>query len=135
MALMHPLAKVEPLRGLFAELLRYESVNDLLLRMPTDEPVTGPRLADLPLVTADGTTSVAQTLHAARGVLLDLRDADGTAVPVAGWQDRIDVVRAKPVAEIDATVVLLRPDGHVAYAGDSGPDAAAAARRWFGAPS
>ncbi|MFI9549754.1 FAD-dependent monooxygenase [Streptomyces sp. NPDC052016] len=142
MALMHPLTKVAPLRKLFGELLRFEEVNRYLLRLPTaarhpepapgDHPLVGRRIGGVSLLTADGETSVAQTLRPGRGVLL--RFAEEAATTVAGWRDRVDTLTAKAVAEIDASVVLLRPDGCVAYAGEDTDALDRALRTWFGEP-
>ncbi|MEV0643068.1 FAD-dependent monooxygenase [Streptomyces sp. NPDC050619] len=144
MALMHPLSKVAPLRELFAELLRFEEVNRYLLQMPTlvrypaagpgDHPLVGERIGGTSLFTADGETTVARTLHGGRGVLVRFA-GDSANSAAEAWRDRVDVVTAKPVTEIDAAVVLLRPDGHVAYAGAPGEALDGALRTWFGEPS
>lgn len=132
------------MRELFATLLRFEPVNRHLagqisavdLGYPSADgshPLVGQRVPDLP--------SLPEALHAGRAVLLDLaddarlRDAVG-----AGWGDRIDVLAAESAtAGLDA--VLVRPDGHVAWAstGATPDEAIAGARsaltRWFGAES
>lgn len=143
MALMHPLSKVTPLRRLFEELLKFEEVNRYLLELPTrvrypapapeDHALVGQRIGGTALFTAEGETTVAATLRGGRGVLLRLTDDDGEA-PVEGWQGRVESVTAKPVAEIDAALVLLRPDGHVAYAGSDAGALERALRTWFGEP-
>jgi hypothetical protein len=46
----------------------------------------------------------------------------------------VESVTAKPVADIDAALVLLRPDGHVAYAGSDAEALERALRTWFGEP-
>ncbi|MGK5639756.1 FAD-dependent monooxygenase [Streptomyces sp. URMC 126] len=133
---------------------------------PDDHPLVGRRMPDTELVTAEGPCRTAELLRAARGVLLDLSDDAGLRAAAAGWADRVDVVTAKagpsgprdssapspssgssrpespdaPDAPDDplagAAAVLLRPDGHVAWAAP-GPGADGlpeALRRWFGAP-
>lgn len=145
-ALMHPMDRIAPLRELFAELVELPQVNEFLVDMAAardvryafgpDHPLVGGRLPDVPLTTASGGIGLAGTLHAARGVLLVLGDGAAPAEEAAGWAGRVDVVRAAPSAEIDATALLLRPDGRVAWAaGDGGAaglrDALAA---WFGDP-
>ncbi|WP_328722912.1 FAD-dependent monooxygenase [Streptomyces sp. NBC_00247] len=144
MALMHPLAKVTPLRGLFEELLKFDEVNRYLLEMPTtvrypapapkDHALVGLRIGGTALVTSDGETTVAATLRGGRGVLLRFIDDGGDAALAEGWEGRVESVKAKPVAEIDAALVLLRPDGHVAYAGSDAQALDQALRTWFGEP-
>jgi hypothetical protein len=152
-AVMHPLEKVAPLRDVLTELFQFEEVNDYLVKMAAGldiqytfeypgsagtvaHPLLGWRLPDIALKTATGVSGVAQALHAGRGVLLDF--SGGAAVELDGWADRVDVVAAEPTTEIDATAVLLRPDGRVAWA--HGDDAAgyagllAALAMWFGVP-
>ncbi|MBP0459982.1 FAD-dependent monooxygenase [Streptomyces montanisoli] len=69
-------------------------------------------------------------LHGGRGLLLD-RTGRLTA---GGWSDRVDHL-ADPDAALDASCVLLRPDGHVAWVGDDQRDLDAHLARWFGAPT
>ncbi|WP_031525353.1 FAD-dependent monooxygenase [Streptomyces sp. NRRL F-5123] len=147
-ALLHPLPAMAPLRDVFRELIRFDDVNAYLVRMAADldtaysfgpegdaHPLTGRRLADVPLRTADGETSVARLLHSGRGLVLDLA---GAAAGARSWADgrpgQVDVVAAEPVPGIDAALLVVRPDGRVAWAGD-GTDPAgalAALTRWFG---
>ncbi len=154
LALAHPPERVAPLRDLFAELVGYDDVNRHLLelvtgvdvRYPLDgagagHPLLGRRLPHLPLVTADGTdTGVAALQRRARGVLLHLA-SDGAVHQdaVRGWSDRVDTVAVRPSEELLAATggaaVLLRPDGHIAWAGaGGGPSLADALKSWFGAP-
>ncbi|MEW9547263.1 FAD-dependent monooxygenase [Nonomuraea sp. NPDC050783] len=105
---------------------------------PGAHPLAGRFVPDLGL--ADG-RPVAELLRAGRPVLLDL--GGGTdGVPEDGW---IDVVRSATAGdaaigdaaigdgagEPPADVLLIRPDGYVAWAGAGG--LAEAAGRWFGA--
>jgi hypothetical protein len=100
-------------------------------------PLLGRRMPDLDLVTADGPVRVFTLLHDARPVLIDL-DASG----LSRWADRVHVVEARYDGEWELPVlgsvpapsaVLVRPDGHVAWAGQ-GTDAklAEALTTWFG---
>ncbi|MFD0744885.1 hypothetical protein ACFQ1L_26020 [Phytohabitans flavus] len=68
--------------------------------------------------------------HAGRGLLLDQTGQ----LSVAGWADRVDHV-ADVSEELDVPAVLLRPDGHVAWAGDDQQDLLDHLPRWFGAPA
>jgi rifampicin monooxygenase len=67
-------------------------------------------------------------LHAGRGLLLDQTGR----LSAAGWADRVDYV-ADVSEELDVPAVLLRPDGHVAWAGDAQQDLLGQLPRWFGA--
>ncbi len=106
-----------------------------------DHPLVGRRMPDLDLHTSDGATRVFELLHAARPVLLDLGRTDGAVGDDARWPG-VRVVRATadgpwmlPVIGEVAPVagVLIRPDGHVAWAGDpGGPALTGALDAWFG---
>ncbi|MER5665045.1 FAD-dependent monooxygenase [Streptomyces mirabilis] len=131
-------------------------------------PWTGRAVPDLDLKTEDGRTRIAELLHPGRGVLLDLTDSDALSVPARKWAPRVDLVRARTlqgagvavdaateravetaretvvetateaVVETVVEAVLIRPDGHVAWAGPA--DAAApgltdALHTWFGPPA
>ncbi|GAA3431830.1 FAD-dependent monooxygenase [Kutzneria kofuensis] len=141
MALIHPQDRVAPLRELFGELLAFDEVNKHLLQAATvttypmegTHPLLGTMIPDVTLETPRGTVEMASTLRSGKGVLLDLT---GTGTVGDGLPERIEVVEAKPVAELDAAVVLIRPDGHVAFADPEGTDAEglrAALATWFGA--
>ncbi|RKR74946.1 FAD-dependent monooxygenase [Frondihabitans australicus] len=122
----------------FADVDRFlaESVSGIGVRYDLEGPdsaevgrpdVVGRRLGDL--VLADG-SRLFERQRAARGVLVDSTGA----LDASRWADRVDVVAA-PVAELPAPAVLVRPDGHVAWAGDADarPALDAALARWFGA--
>jgi hypothetical protein len=68
-------------------------------------------------------------MHGGRGLLLDQTGR----LSVEGWADRVDhVVDASE--ELDVPAVLLRPDGHVAWVGDSTDRGLLdAMTTWFGA--
>jgi hypothetical protein len=66
-------------------------------------------------------------MHAGRGLLLDQTGQ----LSAAGWAGRVDHV-ADVVEELDVPAVLLRPDGHVAWAGDDQQDLLRHLPRWFG---
>jgi hypothetical protein len=104
-------------------------------------PLLGRRMPDLDLQTADGPTRVFTLLHAARPVLLDLSRTG--AFDIAPWSDRVRMVDATydgawelpVIGEVPApAAVLVRPDGHVAFAGDpADPELPNALTRWFAA--
>jgi 3-(3-hydroxy-phenyl)propionate hydroxylase len=104
-------------------------------------PLLGRRMPDLDVHTADGPTRVFTLLHDARPVLLNLGEPDG--FDISPWANRVRLVDARhdgvwelPVlGEIAARpAVLIRPDGHVAWAGDlTDPELPRALATWFGA--
>ena len=104
-------------------------------------PLLGRRMPDLDLHTADGPTRVFTLLHDARPVLLNLGEPGG--FDISPWANRVRLVDARhdgvwelPVlGEVAAPpAVLIRPDGHVAWAGDlTDPELPQALATWFGA--
>ena len=114
---------------------------DIQYDLGEGHPLLGRRMPDLDLHTADGPTRVFELLHEARPMLLDLGGPG--AFDFAPWADRVRLVEAKhagawelPVlGEIAApAAVLIRPDGHVAWAGDlTDPELPQALETWFGA--
>ncbi|MFD0364778.1 FAD-dependent monooxygenase [Nocardia sp. GCM10030253] len=100
--------------------------------------LTGTFVPDLTLLTDQGTTSVAELMHTARPVFLDLADRPELREIAREWNDRVDIHTAK-TEDRPADVLLIRPDAHIAWAatGDGPADAAAlreALSCWFGAP-
>ncbi|MEA2826625.1 MAG: 3-(3-hydroxy-phenyl)propionate hydroxylase [Actinomycetota bacterium] len=111
------------------------------LGMGQGHPLLGRRMPDVDLQTADGPTRLFTLLHDARPVLLNLGEPGG--FDISPWANRVRLVDAShdgvwelPVlGEVAAPpAVLIRPDGHVAWAGDL-PDPALpqALATWFGA--
>ncbi|MBM9477583.1 FAD-dependent monooxygenase [Nakamurella flavida] len=123
-------------RGLLAELLQIPGVNRHLtekvsalgIRYDTGDghPLVGRRMPDVPL----GSGRLYHHLRDARGVLIER--AGGLSV--AGWADRIHHV-TDPGADLDEPAVLVRPDGHVAWAGAEQSGLELALHRWFGGPT
>jgi hypothetical protein len=74
-------------------------------------------VADLPLVTADDRTRVAQLMHSGKGILLDLAGRTAVRNVAAHWTDRVDVVTARcdDGQPPSADMLLIRPDGYVAW--------------------
>jgi 2-polyprenyl-6-methoxyphenol hydroxylase-like FAD-dependent oxidoreductase len=107
---------------------------------PDHHPLAGTFAPDLILHTDQGTTSVAELMHTARPILLDLADSPELRESARDCLQRIDV----HTAETDhrpADALLIRPDAHVAWAAtiDEPTDTAALALRealsdWFGTP-
>ncbi|MGQ0743933.1 MAG: FAD-dependent monooxygenase [Acidimicrobiales bacterium] len=106
-------------------------------------PLLGRRMPDLDVVTLHGPTRVFELLHRARPVLLNLGEPGG--FDISPWADRVRLVDAEydgvwelPVlGQIAAPpAVLIRPDGHVAWAGEpTDPRLPEALVTWFGAPT
>jgi 3-(3-hydroxy-phenyl)propionate hydroxylase len=112
----------EPRRQLAAEMsglgIRYD--------LGEGHPLLGRRMPDLELVTGHGVRRVFTLLHEARPILLNLGETG--AFDITPWADRVQVVDARYVGtwELPAlgavtapSAVLIRPDGYVAWVGDS----------------
>jgi 2-polyprenyl-6-methoxyphenol hydroxylase-like FAD-dependent oxidoreductase len=102
-------------------------------------PLIGRRMPDLDLRTADGSTRVFALLHDARPVLVMF--GEGDRFDSSPW-DRVRSVTARHgggwelpvIGEVPAPrSVLIRPDGHVAWAGDpADPALPEAMETWCG---
>jgi 2-polyprenyl-6-methoxyphenol hydroxylase-like FAD-dependent oxidoreductase len=145
-ALLAPGPNVTALRQVFDELLRSPSavghISDLMSGADTRYDVdpcddthelAGRAIPDLPLLTATGATRVAEVLRNGRPVLVDLAGRVDLTAVADGWACRVDVLSA-PTPEPPADAVLVRPDGHVAWAGSNPDGLAAALLTWFGDP-
>jgi len=150
-ALVRPDERHQALREIMTEMLSMDEPRrriaamlsglDIHYDLGGEHALVGRRMPDLDVHTADGPTRVYNLLHDARPLLLNfgrpgefdaatlldrVRYADATydgawALPVVGAVD------APPA-------VLIRPDGHVAWAGDvTDPDLLRAGAAWFGA--
>jgi 2-polyprenyl-6-methoxyphenol hydroxylase-like FAD-dependent oxidoreductase len=114
---------------------------DIRYDLGEGHPMLGRRMPDLDLQTADGPSRVFALLHDARPVLLNLGEPRG--FDISPWANRVRLVDARhegtcelPVlGEIAAPpAVVIRPDGHVAWAGDlTDPELPHALATWFGA--
>ncbi|MGP3922555.1 FAD-dependent monooxygenase [Streptomyces sp. 8N616] len=142
--------EMQPLRDVLAELIRYEEVSRHLAAMVSglevrydvgsgSHPLLGLRMPRLRLTRDGRSTSSAELLHQGHGVLLDLADNPELRRRAAGWRDRIDIVTGTPEGAwsdgplADTAAVLIRPDGHVAWAAPgSHHDLPMALERWFG---
>ena len=100
----------------------------------TVHPLLGKRVPDVVLKTGQDTSSTWSTLRGGRGVLLCANEV----ADVTGWTDRVDVISVAPSDDLDAATLLLRPDGHVAFADVAGTDDEGlrlALKTWFGEPA
>ncbi|OYP19403.1 MULTISPECIES: rifampin monooxygenase [Streptomyces] len=122
------------LRELWSRLMDFEDVNryvtgiitavDVRYDLGAGHELVGRRLRDVRLKRG----RLYQLMHGGRGLLLD-----GTGrLSVTGWEDRVDHV-VDSGEELDVPAVLLRPDGHVAWAGEDQQDLLGRLGTWFGA--
>ncbi|MEU9451348.1 rifampin monooxygenase [Streptomyces sp. NPDC048277] len=121
-------------RRLVTELLGFEEVNRYLIEKITaisvrydfgaGHELLGRRLRDVQLKRG----RLYALTHDGRGLLLDQTGR----LSAAGWADRVDHV-VDVSEELDVPAVLLRPDGHVAWAGEDQEDLRGQLARWFGA--
>ncbi|WP_406452947.1 rifampin monooxygenase [Streptomyces sp. NBC_00876] len=122
------------LRELFSKLMDFEEVNryvtgvitavDVAYDFGEGHELLGRRMRDVEL--KEG--RLYGLMHEGRGLLLDRTGR----LSAAGWTDRVDHV-VDACEELDVPAVLLRPDGHVVWAGENQADLLAVLPRWFGA--
>ncbi len=149
-ALIRSDARVDTLRHILSEVLTLDQPRqhiaammsglDIQYDLGEGHPLLGRRMPDVDLVTADGATRVFALLHEARPVLLNLGEPD--TIDLAGWQDRVQLVQGRSAGPWEIPLmgaipcpnaVLIRPDGHVARAGDlTDPKLSHALATWFG---
>ncbi len=152
-ALRRPDARTNALRDTVAELMSMHEprqrfaamLSGLDIRYDLGEGHTllGHRMPDLDLVTADGPVRVYGLLHDARPVLLNFGEPAG--FDISPWATRVMAIDAEYAGpwELPAlgtvpapTAVLIRPDGHVGWAGDhTDPRLRDALTTWFGPPT
>jgi 3-(3-hydroxy-phenyl)propionate hydroxylase len=156
-AIVTPDVRHDALRAAMTEVLRLDEPRkhvvgmisglDVAYDLGDGHPLVGRRMPDLDLQTAAGPTRVFELLHEARPVLLNL----GTPVDaargfdIAPWADRVKPVDASYAGVWDLPVlgevpslraVLIRPDGHVAWAGHpTDLSLPRALTTWFGEPT
>ncbi|MGC5014382.1 rifampin monooxygenase [Streptosporangium sp. DT93] len=121
-------------RRLLAELMDFEDVNRHLIEkiiaigvrydLGEGHELLGRRMRDVALKRG----RLYELTRGGRGLLLDQTGR----LSVAGWADRVDHV-VDVSEELDVPAVLLRPDGHVAWAGEDQRDLLDRLPRWFGA--
>jgi 3-(3-hydroxy-phenyl)propionate hydroxylase len=151
-ALTSPGDRHQALRDTMTELLSMDGPRQSIAAMMSGldihydlgegHPLLGRRMPDLDLVTADGPLRVFELLHGAKPVLLNLGEPGG--FDITPWADRVQLIDAEYVGlwelpvlgrVASPAVVLIRPDGYVAWVGD-GTDTGLriALTTWFGSP-
>jgi 2-polyprenyl-6-methoxyphenol hydroxylase-like FAD-dependent oxidoreductase len=148
-ALTAPGPEVTALRELVADLLRGRDAvryvaeltagTDHRYEMGLDAPhrTVGYFAPELDLVDGDTTVRLSDVARDGRPMLVDL--TPDAAASKLGWPDRVTVVTGRSTGAAPATVLLVRPDGYVAWAtsspqpdGDELAGLQVAAARWFG---
>jgi 2-polyprenyl-6-methoxyphenol hydroxylase-like FAD-dependent oxidoreductase len=150
LALFRPGPEVTALRELFSELVTDPAVvrrlSDLLSGAETRyatgadaHPLVGRWVPDFAVTDGGQTRRVAELARDGRPLLVDLTHSGEVAAAVSNEDDRLTVVAGRPVGELPATAVLVRPDGFVAWASSRPqPDAdelselRSALELWFG---
>ncbi|MGV9836434.1 rifampin monooxygenase [Nocardia niigatensis] len=134
---MSELTSLEPgpqaLRRLITQLMDFEEVHRFLIERVTalgvhydfgpGDDLLGHRQRDVTLKHG----RLYELMHEGRGLLLDQTGQ----LSAAGWSDRVDHV-VDLSEELPAPALLLRPDGHIAWAGSDQHDLLTVLPRWFG---
>ncbi|MGO9925544.1 MAG: FAD-dependent monooxygenase [Mycobacterium sp.] len=150
LALFRPGPEVTALRELFSELLtdpdNVRRIGDLLsgadnhYTLGADtHPLVGRWVPDFGVASTGGTQRIAELARDGRPVLVDLTENGAVAATVTNIADQLTLAAGRPVGEIAATAVLVRPDGYVAWASSQArPDPnelrelRGVLTRWFG---
>jgi hypothetical protein len=147
LALTRPGTEITALRELFSELLTEPGVARRLSQLVSgsenrygadaDEHwLAGRWVPDFAVESAGLTRRVAELARTGRPLLIDLTDGAVVAAAVADIADRITVAAGRPVGDVSATALLVRPDGYVAWASSAPKPGVDELRRvlayWFG---
>ena len=126
----------QAVRRLISELMNFDDVNRYLTEKITaisvrydvggDHDLLGRRLRNIALTSGN----LYDLMHSGRGLLLD----QGGQLSVDGWSDRVDHI-VDTSAEFDSPAVLLRPDGHIVWVGETQSELNTCLTRWFGHPA
>ena len=101
----------------------------------SEHPLVGRSAPELEL--ADG-TRLGEQLSTGKGLLLDLDAVEPLRGLARRWGDRISYVASNASHRLGASALLVRPDGFVAWAGDTSRGLAElddTASKWFGRPN
>jgi 2-polyprenyl-6-methoxyphenol hydroxylase-like FAD-dependent oxidoreductase len=147
LALTRPGTEITALRELFSELLMEPGVarrlgdlvsgNENRYAVGADaHPLAGHWVPDFAVANADGTRRVAELARDGRPLLIDLTDGGFVAAAATDTAARITVAAGRPVGDVSATALLVRPDGYVAWASSAPKPGVDEVRRvlahWFG---
>jgi hypothetical protein len=139
---------VRPLRDIVIDLAQLPDGNrylagmmsglDLRYDLGDPDPLVGARMVDLSLQTEEGRTTVSTLLRSGHALLLELGGHPSPSTPVPDSVERVvarvidSVVGTSLGASPGVDRLLIRPDGHVCWAG-AGPDSSpeSALRRWL----
>ena len=127
LALVRPGLEVTALRELFSELVTDPGIvrrlSDLISGAEnryitgTDaHPLAGRWVPDFGVANGSGTRRVAELARTGRPLLLDLTDRGEVVAALVDVADQLTVAAGRPVADVPATALLVRPDGYVAWA-------------------
>jgi 3-(3-hydroxy-phenyl)propionate hydroxylase len=140
--LMDPDPRVADLVEIVTRLVGFDDANhylsmtmsglDVRYPMPGAHPLLGRRVPDVDIITRGADKRVFELLRAARPVLLDMSGRADLSGAAAGWVERVDTVAADCPSQVwevpgagaisTPAALLIRPDGHVAWASDRDPD-------------
>jgi hypothetical protein len=147
LALIRPGTEVTALRELFSELLTDPDVVRRLSELVsgaenrytvgTDaHPLAGRWVPDFAVASGGLTRRVAELARTGRPLLIDLTEGAGVAAAASDIADRVTVAAGRPVGDVSATALLVRPDGYVAWASSAPKPEVDELRRvltrWFG---
>jgi hypothetical protein len=127
LALFRPGPEVTALRELFSELLTdpndVRRISDLLsgadnrYTLGVDaHPLVGRWVPDFSVASASRTRRIAELARDGRPVLVDFTERGVVAAALTDVCDQLALAAGRPVGEVAATAVLVRPDGYVAWA-------------------
>ena len=127
LALVRPGPEVTALRQLFSELVTDPDVVGRLTALISGaenrytggadgHPLVGRWVPDFAVANASGSRRIAELARDGRPLLVDLTEGVVVVAAVADIADQLTVAAGRPVGDVAATAVLVRPDGYVAWA-------------------